>query len=466
MNRHLCFLFVSLISFTHLHATHNIGGHITYKHLSGFTYEITLTTLTEIGGAQADRPYLSLSFGDNSPIDSVLRSSQEIIYDSPGRTIKVNKYIFTHTYPGPGHYRISMEDPNRGANLSNVPNSVATIFYISADLYIPATGDPNNSAVFNGIAYHALTRNAVFRYNMAAYDPDNDHLSFSIQTPKSLNGIDQPGYTGQGMQIDPKTGELFWDSTSVTGSWLFSVQLRECRNGNLLGVVNHDFVVDVLPVETDPVFGSMNGWVKDTDSNYAVQSAPGQPVTLKISFEDQLADSIRLEAFGTPFASGAQFTDDSTGGNFIRKTFSWTPSASDHSCAPYIISFRGSSFKNGIAFPSDRTLLVNVKDPNVPCDAPCYQLVGIDESLEEAADLIVSPNPFTDFTIISAGNFRLPSHCLLTIYDLQGRMIERHRWQTTSALYIHREKMRSGIYLFDVRDNSGKPLYNGKLIAR
>ena len=52
---------------TTLFATHNRAGEITYRHLGGFTYEVTITTYTKIGsGVAADRDELEIMWGDGT----------------------------------------------------------------------------------------------------------------------------------------------------------------------------------------------------------------------------------------------------------------------------------------------------------------------------------------------------------------------------------------------------------------
>ena len=101
-------------------ATHNRGGEITYRHISGLTYEFTITTCTDIGSqAQADRDRLYLDFGDGQgdtldrlqPVSTMPLDHQK------------NVYVGQHTYTSPGTYYIMMEDPNRNAGVLNIyPN--------------------------------------------------------------------------------------------------------------------------------------------------------------------------------------------------------------------------------------------------------------------------------------------------------------------------------------------------------
>ena len=99
-------------------ATHNRGGEITFRQLSGLTFEITVTTYTKDQNA-ADRPDLPVSFNYGNPvfIDTVPRLSRVFV----GADIVRNIYVTTHTFPGPSTYTISVADPNRVANVVNIP---------------------------------------------------------------------------------------------------------------------------------------------------------------------------------------------------------------------------------------------------------------------------------------------------------------------------------------------------------
>ena len=80
----LCFLLIAMEGF----ATHNRAGEITYKHISGFTYEFTITTYTKVSGvsADADRTRLGISWGVGT-FDSLDRTSEVFL----AADIKQNK---------------------------------------------------------------------------------------------------------------------------------------------------------------------------------------------------------------------------------------------------------------------------------------------------------------------------------------------------------------------------------------
>ena len=111
------------------YATHNRAGEITYEHLSGFTYKITVTTYTQQSSTDADRCELTINFGDDAFADvQRVNGSSSSCNDggngpngeSLGNDVKKNVYEVTHTYPGNGTYVITMEDPNRNKNVCNI----------------------------------------------------------------------------------------------------------------------------------------------------------------------------------------------------------------------------------------------------------------------------------------------------------------------------------------------------------
>ena len=160
--------------FVSLTATHNRAGEITYIQLSDLSYEITVTTFTYTLSF-ADRPTLNVEWGDNST-SVAPRISMLTLPNFYRRNI----YKITHTYPGPGIYRIVVQDPNRNLGVKNIPNSVNVVFSISTILTVnPAMGRDNTPVLFNP-PYDKAAYGYVFVHNPAAFDPDGDSLSYQL----------------------------------------------------------------------------------------------------------------------------------------------------------------------------------------------------------------------------------------------------------------------------------------------
>lgn len=110
-----------------VYATHNRAGEITYQYITGYTYKVRVITYTKESSMQADKCSLTIHFGDgdsavfnrmNGPIGTLCGGTIPQ-GESIGNDIKKNIYEGTHTFPGPNTFIISMEDPNRNANICN-----------------------------------------------------------------------------------------------------------------------------------------------------------------------------------------------------------------------------------------------------------------------------------------------------------------------------------------------------------
>ncbi|MCB0772809.1 MAG: hypothetical protein KDB93_05500, partial [Flavobacteriales bacterium] len=106
-------------------ATHNEAGEILVCHVGGdssLTYQITIITYTN-PNSQADRPEFIVSWGDGTPLDTIARDDSNVVVVG-GISTQRNLYIHTHVYPGPGVYLLQYIDPNRVADVVNIPGSV------------------------------------------------------------------------------------------------------------------------------------------------------------------------------------------------------------------------------------------------------------------------------------------------------------------------------------------------------
>ena len=244
--KHIIFTFICFSFFLTSKATHNRAGEITYKWLSGYTYEVKVTIFTEISGTNmADRCEDTVYFGDGTRA-VVLRSNGMSTSACSGgyngqplnSNTKLNEYVTTHTYPGPGNYIISTEDPNRTAGIINIPNSVNQIFYLESLLVIPTFGTGNNSSPnFNQIPLDTGFVNQCFYHNPSAYDIDGDSISYELTYCRGTMGMNNSGYTypatGGGIfSIDSITGILTWCTPQLQGDYNVATIIKEWRKDN------------------------------------------------------------------------------------------------------------------------------------------------------------------------------------------------------------------------------------------
>ena len=357
-------------------ATHNRAGEITYKWLYGYTYQIKITTYTNIGSTGlADRCEDTLHFGDGTTA-VVLRSNGGSGLCSfpakdgvplPGGTIKLNEYVTNHTYSGPGNYLIWMEDPNRNAGVINLPNSVNQVFYIESYLVISTFSGANNSPV---LSFPPIDKGCVghcFFHNPGAYDLDGDSLSYELSNCRGSGGTPIVGYTypttgGAGIySINPISGTLTWCVPQLQGEYNLALIIKEWRktlDGNrvLVGYVLRDLQVDVgtcnnnNPVITPP-----------TDTCVLA----GSVLTKVIRATDPDGDFLTLSANGGPFGVSSPIATFASSPGFspVSGIFNWSTVCAHIRKAPYPVTVK--------AIDSDPSInLVDFKTFNITVVAP------------------------------------------------------------------------------------------------
>jgi len=285
------FLCISALGF----ATHNRAGEILYTRIAPFTtvvagitvpvftYSIVIITYTDDGPGIADRCEDTIYFGDgqravasrmdfpgtpgslsNCGCGPGVGCGNIIINDADYR-VKKNYYSVVHTYSGPGSYTIRFFDPNRNANVVNIPNSVNQPFYVESLLVINSFSGANSSPKF---LYDPIDRacvNKCFTHNPGAYDIDGDSLSYEITKSRVDVGTIVPGYSypdpGPGGQfgIDARTGLLTWCSPQARGEYNIAFIVKEWRKNTdsnyvMIGYMIRDMqvVVDVCPTNDPP----------------------------------------------------------------------------------------------------------------------------------------------------------------------------------------------------------------------
>jgi gliding motility-associated-like protein len=343
-------------SFASLKATHNRAGEITYVQLSDLTYEITITTYTYTLSL-ADRPTLDVEWGDNST-STAPRISKLTLPNYYRRNI----YKIVHTYPGPGIYKIVVQDPNRNAGLKNIPNSVNVVFSISTILTVnPAMGRDNSPVLLNPpydkAAYHYL-----FIHNPSAYDPDGDSLSYKITVctrddAKPIAGYTLPPAT-HSIRVDSISGDLIWDTPADTGKFNVAMEIKEWRNGKTIGVVERDMQIEVYITNNKP---PVNGPLRD----YCVEA--GQPIDFLFTATDPDNDFIALHASSGVFSIDscrAKFTKVDSVAGFASSRFRWVPCHEAVRKQPYTVIFKSDDNNADVRLSAINNINIRVLGPS------------------------------------------------------------------------------------------------------
>ncbi len=359
-------------------ATHNRAGEITFRHLSASTYEITVTTYTKFQGVNpgVDRCFVLLKFGDGTQ-DSIARTNGGFNATGPcglaaqvgvnlvGVNIRKNEYTTTHTFPGPGSFILSMEDPNRNGGIQNMDGSSLIPFYIQTQLVIEFGTVSNNSPVLLNDPIDQACFGQPFYHNPGAVDPEGDQLVYSLVPCRGANGTvistyELPHLTNPDpnntLSIDPNTGLLTWDSPNQLGEFNVCILIQEFRNGTPIGSVVRDMQITVnncnnTPPAIDPVgplcvtAGDLiqeNIVASDNETGLTL-SASGEPFNLTVS----------------PAAFPAQTTTDPS----LVVPFEWQTACDHVRLQPYRVVFKAEDLGPIIRLVNFQTLEIQVVAP-------------------------------------------------------------------------------------------------------
>lgn len=373
--RDYLFLLFSVALYFNIHATHNRAGEITYKWLYGYTYRIKITTYTNIGGPNlADRCADTLYFGDGTRA-VVLRSNGPIAGCAPARegvpingSIKLNEYVTEHTYPGPGIYKMSMEDPNRNAGVINIPNSVNQVFYIESLLIIPTfTSGKNDSPE---LTFPPIDKGCVgkcFVHNPGAYDVDGDSLSYELTSCRGTGGAIIAGYsypaTGSGgiYNVDAISGTLTWCNPQQQGEYNLAMIIKEWRKNDdgeyfMIGYVIRDLQVDIGTCNNNPPM------IKPMTDTCVLA---GTLLTRQVTATDPDLDQIKLTANGGPFAGVPPFATfaSAPGLSPVFGTFRWQTTCAHIRKSPYQVTIKAEDQDPQINLVDFKTFNITIVAP-------------------------------------------------------------------------------------------------------
>jgi gliding motility-associated-like protein len=326
---------IMLLASLSMYATHNRAGEITYRQLSKYTYEITLITYTDSRSTSADRPTITLTWGDNNSED-VKRSNQDSLSNNTNR----NVYIKTHTYPGPGTYTIQFLDPNRVADIVNMANSIYVPFYVESQLQINPTVGADHSPLLLRSPIDFAEVGQVFIHNPNAYDEDGDSLSFTLIPPKQAQDKDVPGYStpksSASFTLDVHSGQLTWDAPVNVGIYNIAILVDEYRHGVRIGYIIRDMQIIVNHGGNHPPAITK---LMDT----CVEAGKGIKLQIPVFARDRDAGQVvSINASGGPFQqniSPATF-NTASGIDSVFSEFEWNIKCEHIRKQPYSVVFK------------------------------------------------------------------------------------------------------------------------------
>jgi hypothetical protein len=270
-------------------ASHVPGGNITYECVGPNQYAITLTLYEDCGSAfEANGSQfitISNSCGFTTLTSATLANSiyqQEVSQlcssqlpqsECNGGTLPgvwMHQWTGIVTLPGNcDNWTFSYSSCCRNTS-NNLATAGGDSYYWDATLF-NQTAPCNNSAQITAQPIPYVCANQLVSFNMSAYDPDGNTLSYSFVPAMTTGPGTSVGYAGgftatspiPGISIDPVTGQITFTPT-VTGNYVVAVLIEEFdANGNLVGTMVQDYQFEVIncaanDVPTAPTSGVSN----------------------------------------------------------------------------------------------------------------------------------------------------------------------------------------------------------------
>jgi len=432
-------------------ATHQRAGEITFKYISGLTYEITIVTYS-YSLSPADRFELTINWGDNTsavlPRNNGPMNQQGHLGDMVGPNIKRNLYTGVHTFPGASTYKITLEDPNRNYGIQNIPNSVEVPLFIETELIINPFIGPDSSPQ---LLLPPIDQGCVgqpFLHNPGAYDPDGDSLSFRLTTCRGAGGDFIPGFQlpnqvgtniGSTFTMNSVTGEILWQNPKMQGEYNIAFLIEEWRNGLKIGYITRDMQITIVTCNDQaPVIAPLN----DT----CVEA--GDTLQFNVVATDADTNHIKLTAAGAPFEieNPAEFTSpaDSAGRN--TGIFRWETKCSHVRKNPYQVYFKATDDAIPVNLFDLKTMNIRVVGPapkNLTA-SPLGNTIQLKWNKNRCSNV-------TGYSIYRRNGFYgyIPGHCETGVPGYTGYQLIASR-NTTDTLFIDNELSRGIDYCYMV----------------
>jgi len=288
------------------HSQRIMAGEISYTHVTNFTYEFRINTLSEtIAGG-----LIYIIYGDGTS-DYVLASSE---YTGEGKYY--NTYLAEHTYAGPGMFQVYVNCGPMVEGIKNIPESITKPFTLVVDLVIfdYLTLGYNSSPVCLTALNDYTIVNGICQASFNDYDPDGDSLDFELCNYNLYPGIPYstiPPATNY-IGIEPLTGDFIWDQPVEYGLYLIHIKVNEFRGGIYFGSTMRTLMIDynselepddiqLYPVPADEIVSLDFNYHYFRDYTIEIMNEVGQHV-LHLNSSTQNPDILSIDVSGLPAA--------------------------------------------------------------------------------------------------------------------------------------------------------------------
>lgn len=428
---------------------HYYGGYISYNHISGFKYEVTVVTYADNSKVNSDRDSVTVIWGDGTE-EYVQRTNNNGNGETVFPGIKKNIYKGEHKYTKEGNYQLVFVDNFRPYDILNIEagKSGSTLLYFDAILPVADTLSfcQNNAPSFLSEPYMFGKSGEDYFLSLTHFDIDGDSLSFKLITPKATNIYPVSGYyIPSRASIDVKTGLFSWIDPPF-GKYVFAYEIEEYRDGQLIGVSVADFPVFIKrESKAKGVFSDVNGI---TDGSFHFNSA--EEIEINISYENLYADSTFIKVvtglvYNSNFiitnntlsmatVSSSSLTIDYLGNDFAEGAQIITFKAGSIYGSDTIFDYKSISITTASNQVWRCSVPPNVKDVvEIPPQIPVFEVIS--NLFDESVWMNVGDN-FEDFTI--------------EILDLRGRRVYKDSNLESATFKLDLSHFKASMYLFRI----------------
>ena len=438
------------------YGTHLIGGNLGYEYIGQtptgeYTFKIILTTYTNCGpGSNVPSPENDVTVAiynhdvQNSPLGGVDKSFIQTLFMplvnsfiiqpglpngcTVGSSSCIYKGVYEATVDLPLNftgYHVFYERCCRNNSIVNLVPQESMSFH--AYISPPLLG--NSSPIFTDDPVPFLCAGDTTTILNTAIDPDGDELVFSFVVPYDadqssaadpdpISGGNIPiplqwpiapvtyetGYsladpfgTGGYTSINASTG-LTTYFPPATGDYVVAVEIKEYRNGNLIGVTRRDLQLLVINCPPNPA-PNIDPQAGTTQFQFTVEE--GETLCFDFGFDDPNGDSLTLTVNGQIFDPlfvnpPATINSPVTGVDTVSTQFCWTTSCGQSQALPY--QFQVSAEDRGCP-PKTTNEVFQITVTEVP---PPDTIIGIDvicQFLTETYSTQTLPNTTYDWSV-------------------------------------------------------------------
>lgn len=260
--------------------SHIAGGELTYEHVSGNTYRLTLKLYRDCNGVNmtttADVSVLACGAATNLTLNklpglpggganprlfpAVCSFANRCLSNNGVYGWEEQWYQGLYTIPQAAcnNVKFSYQVCCRNNGITNLVNPGNTTFCVEA--FLNPTAGPNNSPTFSNDPLMTTGSAQATTYNHGLIEPDGDSVvMFNIAPKNGQNSVatysnalfnpDNPLACGNTYTLEPGTGNLSYTPAAVQVAAI-AIEAREYRNGILIGKVMREMNTTVMNMTT------------------------------------------------------------------------------------------------------------------------------------------------------------------------------------------------------------------------